>query len=291
MNTDRSIPVYRWPDGWTVAVFVDPDYLRDRHPKAVLPVKFILGRGPFDPDARWVVAHLTPNPSPRTPPDPVLSEWHMNSPSWPLPEVPKGEARRKLLGFVLDLGVRRPRSGILSNLLVQPRQKHLGGHREVPVPSLPYPRWVDDVLWERRYEEADRFVVRSGEGNQWGIEADLNDLFLGHVEDFRISIEHRLWRATCSGQSGVQAKDLKCSRLSSDGLPHDRYFHGIVDFFLDTELLLPSSSRTAWEAEHVVRGEWVLPSAEEVGLYRMLGEQLPLLWGYRRLLEWLREHP
>ncbi len=59
--------------------------------------------------------------------------------------------------------------------------------------------------------------------------------------------------------------------------------------FAKRALLVRASDMEDWEHENVVRGEWVLPSQEEVELYRMLGESIPPLWNDEALKRWLVE--
>lgn len=195
------------------------------------------------------------------------------------------ELQSKLLGFALDLDVRRPWTGTRSSLAYARRGE---------APALPYPRWVEDpVRWEGRYDEADRHVLRQVArramlkstglvdfSSEWQSTALNEDLYLGYVDRLQILpplfYVDDTWHATCSGQTGD---------------PTSRYFHGLVDQLLDLELILPSSSRRAWEAEHVERGSWVLPNPDEVEVFRLLGEQIPWLWPPRRLDQWLQSQP
>lgn len=270
--------VYRWPDGWRVTLYVDQERTtRSSSGATVVPVVLTL-RGTRHDD-RWSVAHLEHD---------VVWAWSAGSKGWQLPEVPKGEERKRLLGFLLDLGVGRPQRGIHASLVTQ---LHVSSQSSVQSPFVPYPRWVDDVRWEQRYEEARRFVLQDvGEGNGQRSLAHDGELYLGFVESLDIyppgsgaSTGDR-WCAICHGQS-------ECVVPTESGLPESLYFHSVIDQLLDSELLLPTSSRRAWESEHVVRGEWCLPSPDEVEIYRTLGEDLPLLWGAERLLSWLRERP
>jgi hypothetical protein len=66
------------------------------------------------------------------------------------------------------------------------------------------------------------------------------------------------------------------------------YFHALIDKVLDEELILPESSKTAWEGANVERGVFVLPSPEEVEIFSILDEQLPLLLPMKQLEDWIR---
>lgn len=282
LDSITPVVVYRWPDGWYVTICVGSlRRVRGIHGVPVFPVEMTLRGSRYDD--RWAVVHLGGD---------AVFEWSGSSTGWQLPEVPRGEARKKLLGFLLDLEVGRPQIGIRASLVTQVPKPHLGGNQlEVHAPSVPYPRWVDDVRWEQRYEEAHRFVLRPlGDPSEstWQMDASMQELYLSYLKELELRspgfYQDDLWRATCIGQSS-------CTVSTESGHPESLYFHAVVDQLLDSELLLPASSKRAWEAEHVLFGEWVLPGPEEVEIYKMIGEQLPLLWGAERLRRWLQERP
>lgn len=64
-------------------------------------------------------------------------------------------------------------------------------------------------------------------------------------------------------------------------------WHELLNAFSNRALLIPSSEMPQWEAENVVYGSWVLPSQEEVEVYRILGEKLPFFWEDDQIDAWL----
>lgn len=241
--------VYRWPDDWWVTVYIGTG-------EATI---FSLRNTNYDD--RWSVAHYD---------DGTVCEWSIGRKGWQEPDVPTGEARKKLIGFLLDLGVERPKRGSIRSSLVWSDTFRA-------LPRLPYPRWVDDSRWERRHEEAKRFVW---EASGHGISAGPEELYLGVISGFVIGLYHENWIAKCD-----------CQTLDNPRYPTGRDLNNVIEEFLRREILLPESERPAWEAENVIRGSWVVPSPEEVELYQAIGERNPLLWGSDRLLPWLRERP
>ncbi len=282
--------VYRWSDGWWVTVSIDPSarisgryvpgkgkMLTSRRDDGVVPVVFTL-RHPSRVDDRWSVTHLVRGGEGL----PQVLPISCGAPSWQQPEVPTGEARKRLLGFLLDLGIERPTRGVRSSIVTQ------AGDAEKRAADIPYPRWVEDpARWEGQYEEAKRFILRRlgtveeerAAGRIFRQDCLPDEQFLGWLSELEIySPEYYsddTWHAKMMGQSKKRY--------------HHRYFHGLVDQVVDGELLLPSSSRRAWEAEHVTSGEWVLPEPLEVEVFQLLGNQLPLLWGPEKIDAWLQE--
>lgn len=173
----------------------------------------------------------------------------------------------KLLGFLLDLKTYCPtarRSLIPRD--VPPRDSQGEDY-------APYPRFVPDIRWEDRYEEANRFIVRPATEH-----VVRSEKYLGILRHFEVlPPEFYLddtWHAT---YSSMVAEQMSAA-----------YFHSLIDKVLDQELILPESSRTAWESANVERGTFVLPSPEEVQVYNILDEPLPLLLPVEQLEEWLR---
>lgn len=182
------------------------------------------------------------------------------------------EALRRVRGFLVDLGARRPRFGpsLVRNL-----------ERSDPYSAITYPRAVPDVVWEDRYASADPYLFRrtsgAGTSGTW---------------------ENRVPRGAPPWLGWIEDLEITGPELRNDGLFNAMWDHGsvdaayfpkVVDRVIELELLLAESSMRAWDAENVVRGEWVLPGPDEVELYRLLGEDLPVLWPYEKLLPWLVE--
>lgn len=159
---------------------------------------------------------------------------------------------KRVTSFLLDLGVERcPAIPGLVN----------GDRIDLAV----FPLFVADDLWERRHEEARQ--VASG----------LRGDFLG------------LGRA--SSEWDRKEEQVRFT-VHIGNMQWDQLHHTVeeaVDDIVVDAVILPESTRSAWFAEHVERGEWVHPSPEEVEVYQALGEELPFWWGPDRFEAWLRE--
>lgn len=183
---------------------------------------------------------------------------------------------RHLLGFFLDAGVERKDPSHRGLFLT---------HHPKPDTLLPYPRWVPDELWEQRYELAkDRLIGELGKTSVDAMmAAQKRPPFLGYLPRFVVQKTNR--ETYLAGETWHIHAGLQPNEFSSK----DTTLRKALDQILKEQLLLPESAREAWEAEHVLRGEWVLPGPDEVELFRLLGEPLPLFWGYERCRTWLLE--
>lgn len=251
--------VYEWPDG----VFVEMIVRRD---SGLYGALFSIRRP--DSSAPLFTMELVARAFQKKFELPMMVAFKSGSTSRPIDRA----YLPKLIGFLLDLGVRRYPTSIHRRSLIAkdggPSQKE---------DYAPYPRFVPDIRWESRYEEAKRFTQR--EHLAWSVEADLvTEKYLGLLKSFEILPPEfyldDIWHATYSS--------MAIEHIEST------YFHGLIDRVLDEELILPESGKTAWEAAHVERGTFVLPSQEEVEVYRILDEMLPLLLPMEQLEEWLR---
>lgn len=178
-----------------------------------------------------------------------------------------GPFRRKLLGLFLDLGIERSRPSSWGLLETSSTRTH-----------LPFPKFVDDEVYARRYEEAANAVGR-GVG-----------VFLGCVLGFRIV------------QGGRMADRTYSARWHCDNLPprnkvrvfakdseRRRTVEEVVDEVVSFEDVRPASERVDFIAREVDFGEPLLLNREEVEVYRLLGEQLPIFWESQELRAWLEE--
>lgn len=169
---------------------------------------------------------------------------------------------RRLTAFLVDVGV---------PLVIASYQKGPSLVSSVVRRCMPYPRWVDDQRWEERYEEASRYTYMRAMDRHPGSK------YLGLIDLLEILppefYSDDLWHASWSGG------DL-------ENVP---YFHALVDQLLEKEMILPQSSQRAWEAQHLDRGEWVLPSPQELEVLGLLGQPNPLLLPESDLLTWLGE--
>lgn len=164
-----------------------------------------------------------------------------------------------LRGFALDVDADRELDRLSKNLVEGARDN----------PYLASARTVPDVLWERRGEE----IVRRLHPLFYGLEP-----FLGCVENLFVLPPGRKGDRDSDWIAGWNSTQAEA--LSPEGL---------ADVVCRREFLVPESSLRAWEAEHSVRGEFLLPSPSEFEVLRLLGEPHPIWWGPGRYLEWLQD--
>lgn len=192
--------------------------------------------------------------------DQVLTSWSDRHLPW------LEDTERRVLGFALDLGAVRPdeeRTALVSN--------HRSDESDVELAA--YPRFVDDDRWAGRYDEALRLA-------SLGLPADFLGVVRGFfVEEVDPSPEFRTNRRVFAtwGKQGVVGS-VEAPTLSET-----------VDKVVRGALVLPESGRAAWEQERVLRGSFVLPSPDELEVFRALGEPLPFWWGNERFYAWLQE--
>lgn len=240
--TPREVVVYRWPDSCSVRAF----QINDRDVRLTLCLL---------PDSRPMGIKLSIFANDAK--DRILTSWSSGHANWP------EDAERRVRGFALDLGAKRPdeeRIGLVSNYTLDQHDVELAA----------YPRFVDDARWEDRYEEA-RSIFKDR----------VPSLFLGVVDSFYIGEEEDRPEdrrfITVWGEGGVVGS-VEAATLEE-----------VVDKSLRAALVLPESERLSWEAEHVLRGSFVLPSPDELEVFQLLGEPLPFWWGNERFYHWLWE--
>lgn len=186
---------------------------------------------------------------------------------------------KKVLGFFLDLGASRP--FLSSNLGLQ-----------LQAVSLQIPVYVPNDLWANRFDQALQILrsKRTGDLLLWEVDIYIKEEDDGGGEDDDEEDEEE-------DRDGDADWDHDRSSVFLTGLDEASFgfdFEGgsveeVVDDFTFDQLILPESGRESWETENVERGSWVLPTPEEVEVYRALGEQLPFWWELEKLEAWLRE--
>lgn len=194
---------------------------------------------------------------------------------------------RKLCGLALDLvGVPSfPLRGTIWNGL-------LLTHLSIPT-VLSVPSFVSNEDWNRRYELAKAFVVTGHvhaddpvytSNSKRGMFLEIPWFLLVRAMGDRVSWSAR-WGLPGAEHStkGTQWKE------SATNQSYHWSAESAVDEVLDRCSVLPESERDAWEAENAERGEFLLPTPEEIELFRMLGEELPFFWGEDQLEAWLSE--
>ncbi len=254
-----GIPViYRWPDG----SYVSCEVLSDM---AQVCLRVFVAGSESNPEELWIG---TSEPLHGQVDHGVYAE---RCASYPV------EVEWKIVGFLLDLGVVRAWES--PNLARSSGEEILAA----------YPLYVPDELFATRYDRARELLA------VWPVEGRL--LLFDQVEVFegktcgapgpRRETRRPARRTTVTSYPfSVEVHRGAVSYLSSGASLEEA-----VDDLCDGLLILPESRRSAWEAEHIERGTWVLPSAEEVELYQMLGEELPFWWHHEKLEQWLMERP
>ncbi len=191
------------------------------------------------------------------PEDQIVTPFLVDEPNRPF----SGTRAAKLRGLLLDMGARRLNAGDPTSFV------YTRYHFQ---PILPYARFVPEDRWSGRYEEMTELAP-----NTPGDTSTPLGLFLGLVDGFTLAMN----------RGNRPRWSLRLGRFEFDAPT----LAEVVDKLCEHDLILPEFQREAWEAEHVERGTWVCPTAEEVELFRMLGEPLPFFWGAERCVAWLRE--
>ncbi len=245
---DLGPTLYAWPDGWRV-VF-SPSRWKERGLNGPLvSYLFLELLGPRHAEARFILETHDHGRFASFPSYGKSSRDRLFDPELTAP------GRKKLTGFVVDVGADRPKD---TSCLVVP-SGYTGWDAR---PSVPWPNWVPDERWEGRYEEIYEYVGQTWKGG-----------YLGVVGSLEIEGES-------SGHFQVRWKNERRVFPSLDL---------VVDWLCHRYMIRPESERAAWEAENVERGSFIVPTDEEVEVYRMLGEPLPLWWGEEAFEPWLRE--
>ncbi len=173
------------------------------------------------------------------------------------------DSERKVASFLVGLGVEM--SIFFPSLLVT---------NDEDASLVRYPRFVPDERFANRYAEAQALFDSGTSGTFLGVLPDVTARRPALVPRIDADAGQQMVLITIA-HSGVGASGLTTPLA--------------VDEFAKKQLLLPESSRERWERENIERGTWLIPSAEEVELYQMLGEGLPFWWGGDRFAAWLLE--
>lgn len=258
MDIEIGVKVYGWPDGSSVEVSIDGE---DDGADVRLWVKLV-ERSEVERTLMLTVIAEGQSPHLATTEDsPMKDEW-----------------RAKLVGFLLDLGVKRARSGS-SSLIIEG-----GEYSSSRTPFFAaYPRFVPDEIWDRRWEDFQKYVqfdavsspVPDRPAAPWlGL---VYELSAKQMVD-RTATHASYARAATAGQ----APGFKQRHTASGTSPED-----LMRKILAEEMILPQRDQASWEESHTERGSFVLPTEEEVVLMRALGEPNPILWPVSALKEWL----
>lgn len=150
-----------------------------------------------------------------------------------------------------------------------------------------YPKWIEEDRWNQRYEEAAQRVIL-GKPPSIGDWPTPKTDFLGCAENVVIfkdrfvsktrgALPFKIWWGSwrVSPERETGGSDLVST------------IEEAVDIITRTKLLLPESAKPDWERANVNRGEFIVPSPEEVEVFRVLDQELPFLLSSKELEEWI----
>lgn len=240
-----EVPVYAWADGTRAELILRQQvnksaYFRIRSPGLVLQFFFDIQ----SQELRW---------------GEVFGNTHN--------KTAVEDLNRKMVGFILDLGVKRPDANAFNGFMVESPWVHSDAKFNL---FGACPRFVSDELWAKRFDiptspdDDPRFLVEKKPYILDGYE------ILGYCNGTTID----LWFHGNQRRSGTRIGNTK---------------EEVIEAILIDLFVLPESARQDWEAANVERGVFLIPSPDEVEMYRALGEPIPLLWPLPGLQAWLEE--
>lgn len=167
-----------------------------------------------------------------------------------------------LRGFLLDVGARAVGRSLLFSI------------SRGPVLDLPV--FVSDEVWDGRYAAAESYSLES-------CRAPSRKPFLGVVHGLSLRVVARA--------VDDPSRSLWLARGGSDDhfICSMKPFREAVDRVVEDSDVRPERERRAWEEQNVRRGAWVVPTADELELFSVLGEPMPLLWNAEKLYAWYLE--
>lgn len=170
---------------------------------------------------------------------------------------------KKHLGWLTDMGFSNDPKNQIDTICVT--SSLTGEHRDL----YRYPRWIEDSEWESRFDEFESitgyFLCLEG----------VRTKVSPHDKIFNV----RWWTET--PHQGSFTLEMKGDSPS----PEEK--RKAIDLLCEKELLLPMAEREEWESDHLEKGRFLIPSPEEVEMYRLLDEPLPFFWDPTELLKWI----
>jgi hypothetical protein len=175
--------------------------------------------------------------------------------------------KSRLFGFLIDAGVRAVRDGHL----LQSRVDY----------DLRMPAFVSNEQWENRYQIArdfyvsDRFHLRE------------TPRYLSRVRNLQLCSPQQdpLWKVRWSDRASKRAP---LPGVSVNTVFAANSLEEAIDLVTEQNLVLPESKKGEWDRENVEHGVFVLPTPEEVEVFRILDEPLPFFLPWKQAEEWLR---
>lgn len=183
--------------------------------------------------------------------------------------------RAKVAGFFLDLGGSQD-------------------FASAPSPSVhisPYPIWMSDKDWEQRTSVLTEGRLVEPDPEESGYMMPVARLAESQIlpGEWNIYImAPNDWRFV-TGQKKNYAMQVPSS-TGTYGRPiviRAKNARRLVDKICERFHILPESKREWWEKNQVERGTFVLPSPEEVEMFRLLDEELPFLWPPETFEPWI----
>lgn len=171
------------------------------------------------------------------------------------------QIRRKICGLLLDLGVCPNNAGVLLR----------GSSADVRLPFF-----VSEDLWSRRFELA---KDQSIGGNSF--EAVPNYMEIGSI--YRLQIRYDEWDMNWKiyWMSGRSGGEVSARKYVSDT------FENAVGTVMRENNIRSESDRASWEAENAERGVFLIPTPEEVEVFRILDEPLPFFLPGEEVIQWV----
>lgn len=184
--------------------------------------------------------------------------------------VEQRQIRKMVLAFLVEIGVDRSFFGGI------PISAYVTSADGVDMSWSELPRWVPDDLWDDRYDSVLQYISRDF---PW---VSPDEDWLGYVPSLQVRDD--VDASAKWGWAGSPPVSFDTKKTAVADTLRD-----LVDAIIINEKLLPERDRERWLSENLVFGQFVVPRPDEVELYRVLGERLPLLWPTERLIDWLEE--
>lgn len=265
--------IYEWPDGAWVELDIDPRVsilgAPQPHP-VVISVRWRQGQPTHDMVIFELKAFDKDSPGGKRAVMQLSYNDHLTA-----------QQRKRLIGFLLDVGVDDHPSDT-TDLLYGARDRRMAT----------YPRWVDEESWRGRY---DSFSLAA--------EKICQRRWLGHIRDLNVQVGlsaswsmNRVrvsWSTSTTihgglseGVFGVAYPKVVVPAFSVNAIPAEPWIEPdqesairkACDILCEKELLLPISAKEEWEASNAEKGRFLIPSEEEVQVFKILDEPLPFFW-------------
>lgn len=169
------------------------------------------------------------------------------------------QIQAQIRGFLLDLGVVPNSAGVLLR----------GAAGDITTPFF-----VSEDLWSRRFELA----KANRQGNIY-FEAAPDYMQIGNI--YRL----RIWYDTHNMNWHIKwmSREVSVRKYTSDT------FENAVGVVMRESNILPESERANWEEANVERGTFLIPTPEEVEVFRILDEPLPFFLPGEEAQKWIKE--